>query len=86
MDPGVPVAVGSGRASTAHTLHALIHSLRLVSASWGNTCALLSSIRSWTGDMGTESGFARLPRFNVRRLFPWVLDQADEQSFPAARE
>ena len=34
--------------------------------------------------MVTESGFARLPRFNVRRLFPWALDQVDEQSFPAA--
>jgi hypothetical protein len=83
-EPGVPVAIGSGRASAAHKLHALIHSLRLVSASWQDIAQLLRSIRSWTGDMGTESGFARLRTFSILDLFPWACDQtlSGEQEGP----
>jgi hypothetical protein len=39
-EPGVPVAIGSGRASVAHKLHAFIHSLRMVCPTW-----LLTAVR-----------------------------------------
>ena len=53
--PGVPTAVGSGRASVPHKIRAVAHSQRLEVNSWGQVAVLMNSTFSLTGDLGTES-------------------------------
>ena len=53
--PGVPTAVGSGRASVLHKIKAAAHSERLQANSWGQVAVLMNSTFSRTGDLGTES-------------------------------
>ena len=53
--PGIPTAVGSGRASVPHKVKAAAHSERLQANSWGQVAVLMNSTFSRTGDLGTES-------------------------------
>ena len=57
--PGVAAAVGSAKASVLRKVQALSHSQRLTAQGWVQTARLLNSTVSWTGDLGTESGFWR---------------------------
>ena len=66
-----PVAVGSGRASAIHTLHALAHAHKLVSKTWQGACQLLSNTVAITSDMGTESFLTSLPQVALQSLFPF---------------
>eukprot|EP00969_Alexandrium_andersonii_P161791 7151059-Alexandrium_andersonii.AAC.1 len=77
----MPVGVGSGRADARYKVHALLHSERLASESWGDAVRLMNSTFSWTGDLGTES---RLPsvRVAVRDLLPWAFPQPDAMDAP----
>ena len=83
MQQGVPVAVGSARASLRHKARAIVHSQRLESASWPSAARLLNSTATWTGDLGTESGLWRM-RTTVPELFgTWVIEDEsfDDQAF-----
>ena len=53
--PGVPTAVGSGRASVPHKIRTAAHSQRLEANSWAQVAVLMNSTFSLTGDLGTES-------------------------------
>lgn len=52
---GVLVAVGSGRADLRYKVHALVHSVRLVSNSWAFAVRMTNATFSVAGDMGTAS-------------------------------
>eukprot|EP00969_Alexandrium_andersonii_P271785 12012787-Alexandrium_andersonii.AAC.1 len=41
FSPGAPCGLGSGRASAWHRMHALVHSVRLETASWESTARFL---------------------------------------------
>ena len=70
---GVPVVVGSGRASIRRKVHAVAHSERLKCKSWPDAVELPNAIVSWTGDLGTESGFWQF-RSRLDQLFgDWVV-------------
>ena len=74
VSQGVPTAVGSGRQALHNKVHAVAHSVRLVSPSWQAAAALLNTTMTWTGDNGVESGFW-LFKMSMRQLFgPWVVD------------
>ena len=75
----VPTGVGSGCASMLHKLHAVCHSLRLTSQSWSSTATLLSSTCTWTGDLGTESGFCR-HRGSMLALFGGWVQASDRRT------
>ena len=81
-----PTALGSGRSSLVHKVHAIAHSARLSAADWRYTCRMMNETLSWTGDLGVESG---MPGFkgNVCRLFgDWALQEAFPQDFERASE
>jgi hypothetical protein len=75
LTPGVPTAVGHGRASLADKVHCLAHSCRLTSPTWRDCAKLLSSTVSWTGDLGTEAGVAGASTSLLALFGPWVAEQ-----------
>eukprot|EP00439_Symbiodinium_sp_Y106_P061743 s3556_g9.t1 len=80
-----PTALGSGRSSLVHKVHAIAHSTRLSAADWRYTCCMMNETLTWTGDLGVESG---MPGFkgNVCRLFgDWALQEAFPQDYEGAR-
>eukprot|EP00971_Amphidinium_carterae_P250454 4972136-Amphidinium_carterae.1 len=70
--PGLPTAVGSGRASGKYKLHALLHSLRMETNSWEELIHLLHNTISITTDLGAESSLPSFPLVAVRDMFPWA--------------
>ncbi|CAE7765568.1 unnamed protein product [Symbiodinium sp. CCMP2592] len=79
-----PTALGSGRSSLVHKVHAVAHSTRLSAADWRYTCRIMNATFSWTGDLGVESG---MPGFkgNVCRLFgDWALQEAFPEDYESA--
>ena len=78
----IPTAIGSGRCSAVHKLHAAVHAERLRSPSWAATAALWSSTFAMVGDLGTES---RLPQFhgNIKDLFGEWVKVSDETAVAA---
>jgi hypothetical protein len=72
---GVPAGVGSGRSGLKHKFHAAAHSARITSPSWAAAAAVMNATMTWTGDLGTESGFARF-RGDLRAMFgDWIVEQ-----------
>lgn len=74
----VPTSVGSGRGNIFAKVHCLVHAFRLSCKSWKQSAALLRSVVSFTGDLGTES---RLPRVQVdlTRFFGAWVEDSDRQ-------
>jgi hypothetical protein len=75
---GIPTAVGSGRCSMLHKLHAAMHAERLRCPTWAATVKMWNSTCAVVGDLGTES---LIPTFrgNAKDLFgPWI--QASDES------
>ncbi len=69
-----PGATGSGASSLWHKVHTIVHTTRLVSPSWKATVALVNSVLTWTGDLGTEAGLAGFGRVHLHDLMgDWVL-------------
>lgn len=56
LQQGVPTAVGSGRASLQHKMHALVHAERLRQKSWGDTITAINATLTFTGDLGSKPG------------------------------
>ena len=77
---GAPVCLGSGRTDASHKLSAQIHSIRLASSSWKQATNIMNSIGAWVTDFGVESVLSRMPRFNVRDLYPWIANERDHYS------
>ncbi len=76
--PGVPCAVGSGRASVAHKVHAVFHSLRLVTNTLAEAVQALNSTLTFTGDLGTESQFCKFHR-DARQFYgPWIAAEDED--------
>ena len=71
---GVPVELGAGRGNMWHKMHALIHSLYLVSPSWRVLVAQLQSVVAIVSDLGVEGMLFSTPRFHLSSLFPWAAD------------
>ena len=72
-----PVAVGSGRASRLHTLHALVHAHKLVSSSWKSACELVRGVVSLTSDLGTEALLTSIPPIPITRFFDYAVEQTE---------
>eukprot|EP00969_Alexandrium_andersonii_P109616 4835355-Alexandrium_andersonii.AAC.1 len=69
---GVPVAVGGGRASRLHCMHALAHAHRLIASTWADVATLLSETLTFTTGFGTEALLVDLPKFSLEDLFKWL--------------
>lgn len=79
LHQSAPVAVGSGRCSMLHKLHAVAHSERLHSPSWLATVQLLNSTWSFVGDLGTESMFTQF-RGSLKELFgDWIAEDGNPE-------
>ena len=74
----LPVAVGSGKASLRHKLHALVHLEGMTSESWKSAAALLSSTFSFTGDLGTESHITECRVRLADLIGTWAVDVVDQ--------
>ena len=68
----VPVAHGSKRASIAHKVHALLHTLYLEVGGWHRVGEFLASTRALTSDYGAESGLVDMMNVDLTALFPWT--------------
>ena len=69
-----PAAVGSGRQSLHRKVHAVAHATRLTCKTWLDTVKLMNGCLTYTGDLGTESGFPTFKK-HMRQLFgQWVID------------
>ena len=67
-----------------HTLHCLVHSCKLTSRTWQDCARLLSSITSWTGDLGTEAKVAGV-HTRITDLFGDWVQQSDADVHPQAQ-
>jgi len=82
MTQGVPTACGSGRAGLRRKAHCLMHSEKLTSRSWPSAVRLVNSTMTWTGDLGTESGFWSFRQRLQDLMGPWIIDDvADDFKF-----
>ena len=75
--PQCPVALGSGRASVCHKVHAEVPAMRLEHHTWQETVAGLQCVSRLT-DQGVESGMVNFPCFRPTDLFPWAAADAGD--------
>ena len=73
-----PAALGSKRASLLHKVHALLHGIRMESASWRAVGELLQNVVSVTTDQGVESGIADVHSVDLDAMFPHLTDLTED--------
>ena len=84
LEQGVPVAVGSGKASLKYKLRAVSHSIKLNCKSWRRTAEQLNHTATWVGDLG-EVGVVKL-KTNLKTIMGnWIVD-ADSNGDTAAAD
>ena len=75
LQTGCPSAVGSGRASTAHKVHAFCHATRMETSSWSAASTILSHTIALTTDLGVEYNVASIEPFHLTHIIPWARDE-----------
>jgi hypothetical protein len=72
LEQQVPGAVGSGRATLRHKMHVVCQVARMVTPSWKAAAKRVSSVFSWTGDLGVESGVSSFYDSLISMFGPWL--------------
>ena len=74
------VQIGSGRSSLAFKFQAVMHALFLLPTTHEIFADIIKSIPTWISDLGTEIGVARIKPISMQQVFPYMLDEVNDDA------